>query len=71
MTTHHHRGDTVSPAARTACCICPPECEVDDTGQTCEDTGCAACLYGCPAPDNQCCNATATEEGSDADTTGK
>lgn len=43
-------------AASDPCCICPPACATDDTGDTCITASCAICLHGCPAgPDRPCC----------------
>lgn len=38
------------------CCVCPPTCETDETGDTCIDAACGFCLHGCPAGlDRPCC----------------
>lgn len=43
---------------RPDCCTCDPVlCDTDDTGDSCMD--CASCLWGCPADEDECCNAEA------------
>jgi hypothetical protein len=42
-------------SANPPCCICPPECVTDDSGDTCIDASCGVCLHGCPAGMRTCC----------------
>lgn len=49
MTVTDVAGPVRFTQAEVPCCVCPPACDTDETGDTCIDASCAVCLHGCPA----------------------